>query len=141
MLSLSSVDHLERSYKNLNVLGVGYMSHGRIGLDGTWCGYFSNKSWEKIYRDHRFHLYEPLIEVLLTTTKPVFFWNMANLDDKEGITKYRSQTCQIVKGLSLMMDTDEGKSFLSLGFSSNHVDCFKFFVAHKKQIISLFERL
>lgn len=141
MNSSLSIHHLDSLYKDFESIGINYIGHGHIDLTGNWHGYFSNKEWEKIYVENQFYLYEPLTDALLKITKPVFFWDMANLEDKKGIMKHRSQICKIIKGLSFRVETEKGQNFLSLGFSSNHVNCLEFFLDHKGQIRSLFRNL
>lgn len=141
MISHPPLHNLDLLYKNFESIGVNYVGHGHINSTGTWYGYFSNKDWEKIYVENQFYLHEPLTEVLLKTTRPVFFWDMAHLEDKKGIMKHRSQICKIIKGLSFMIETEKGQNFLSLGFSSNHINCLDFFIENKEQVSSLFKDL
>jgi hypothetical protein len=141
MNSSLSRHHLDSLYKNFESMGINYIGHGHLDSAGSWHGYFSNKEWEKIYIENQFYLHEPLTNVLLKTTKPVFFCDMASLEDKKEIMKYRSQICNIIKGLSFMTETKKGQNFLSLGFSSNHVNCLEFFLKHKEQISLLFKNL
>lgn len=128
-------------YKNLKATGVNYIGYGFVTSTGKWWGYFSNREWEKIYRKNQFYLYEPLTDILLKTEKPVFFWDMADMEDKKGIMQQRSQVCNVVKGFSLTMPTEKGQSFLSLGFSANHINCLKFFFEHKERISSFFKKI
>jgi hypothetical protein len=126
---------LDAFTKELSELGVSYVGHGLVSLQGDHTGYFSNKKWQEVYLESKFFHEEPILDRFLKNPFEVVHWRFI---DKNKVASMRNEITNVVSGVTLCNFHSSFFGFLNLGFSDDRSTAD--FVDYHKPLLSAYHQ-
>lgn len=100
--------------KELREIGVSYVGHGVVSLQGDHTGYFSNQEWQNIYLSGRFFHNEPILDAFIKNPLGAVHWQCV---EKNEVASMRREVVDILGGVTLCNFYHSFFGFLNIGFS------------------------
>ena len=118
---------LDAFTKELSELGVSYVGHGLVSLQGDHTGYFSNQQWKEIYLESKFFHDEPILDSFLKNPFEVVHWQFV---DNNKVAAMRSEIAHVVNGVTFCNFHSSFFGFLNIGFSDDRsttefIECYR----------------
>lgn len=105
---------LDALSQELQEVGVSYVGHGVVDIQGNHTGYFSNSDWKESYLGNSFFHDEPILDVFAIRPFEPVCWDTL-VENKVTVT--RKQALRLSGGVTMACFHQTAFGFLNIGFS------------------------
>lgn len=107
------VEQLDSLTEELKEIGVQYVGHGVVSVEGNHTGYFSNREWQGIYLSGKFFHAEPILDQFLKNPFDKVHWKYV---ENNNVAQLRKEMTGVVNGVTLCNFHNSFFGFLNIGF-------------------------